>query len=117
MQVTKATAELWSEPPREGSDVPERGADLTITAQNWPEGYAPDHVVYNGHKSVSASIADSTDTTVTIRARIIRSSGVLNKTSERLNLSDRLVFTDREGGRGFIEISEWQRVGETRRKK
>lgn len=117
MQVIKATSEPWSEPPRAGSDIPERGTDLTITAQNWPEGDAPDYVVYNGYKSVSASIADSTDTTVTIRARIIRSSGVLNKTSERLNLSDRLVFTGREGERGFIGINEWQRVGETRRQK
>lgn len=107
MQVINATYEQWSEPPPAGSDVPERGTDLTIRIQNWPDGYVPQHIIYNSRKSLSASVTDSTVDSVEITGRIIRTSAVLRETSETIDLSDRLVFTDSGGDTSFVEISEW----------
>ncbi len=110
MQVDRATFSQWSKPPPSGTDIPERGTDLSITLHNWPEGHRPNYVVYNYMKSYPAAIADSTDNSVTITARIIRTSGVIQDRSESLYLSDRLVFTTPEGETEFIEIENWERA-------
>lgn len=110
MQVTKATAKQWSEPPVAGSDIPEVGTDLTITVEHWPEEYTPEYVVYNYRKSFPATVTDSTAQKVIITARIIRTSGMMEEKSESVYLSDRLVFTTPEGKSDFIEIDSWEQA-------
>lgn len=107
MHVVNATYEQWSEPPAAGSEIPERGTDLTITIRNWPEGYIPQYIVYDGRKSAAATISNQKDTTVIIRGRIIRTSSMIVETSKSVDVSDRLVFTDSKGDTGFIEIENW----------
>lgn len=107
MQVVDATYEQWSEPPAAGSEIPEKGTDLTITVRNWPEGHTPQYLVYNGRKSAAATISSQKDTTVVITGRIIRTSGMLVETSKSVDVSDRLVFADSNGDTGFIEIESW----------
>lgn len=110
MQIVDATFNQWSEPPRGGSDIPEKGLDLTVTVKGWPQGYEPSYIVYNGRKSLSATLADSSGNSVTLKGRIVRTSGVLVETSESVEVSDRLVFTNQDGDTGFIEIEKWQRT-------
>lgn len=110
MKVVSATFEQWSDPPPAGSDIPERGTDLTITVRNWPQSYSPKYVVFNKRKSLSVSIADSSANQATIKARIVQASSMLAETSESINVSDRLVFTRGNGNTNYIEIESWQRT-------
>lgn len=112
MQVISAFYKPWSDPPSAGSDVPERGVDLTVTVQGWPVGYTPDHIVYDKRKSLSATIADTIENEVVITGRIIKSSALLKEKSERVNLSNRLVFRSPGGQTDYIEIGDWQRNNE-----
>lgn len=109
MQVISATFKQWSDPPSPGSDIPERGTDLTITVQNWPEEFSPKSIVFNNRKSLSTVISDSMSDKVVITGRVIRMSGLLKEKSERVNLSDRLMFVNAEGETDFIEITNWKR--------
>ncbi|HEX6983105.1 MAG TPA: hypothetical protein VF181_10125 [Balneolaceae bacterium] len=110
MQVVNATFKQWSEPPRSGSDIPERGTNLTVMIQNWPEAYSPQFIVRNKWKSFPTTITDSTGNRVVITGRIIRTSGMMKEKSGKVNLSDRLVFINAEGKSGYIEINDWQRA-------
>ncbi|MGD8426745.1 MAG: hypothetical protein PVH63_03890 [Balneolaceae bacterium] len=110
MQVINATYKHWSHPPASGSDVPERGINLKITLQNWPEGYKPKYIVFERLESHSATVAKYEEDKVIITARIIRVSNKLTRTAKSTTLSDRLVFSDPDGNIGFIEIIDWQRA-------
>jgi uncharacterized protein YcfL len=109
MQIVNATFSSWSESPQAGSDIPERGVDLKVTIRNWPQEYQPNYIAYDGRKSLSVTLSDSTNNSVTVTGRIVRTSGVLAEISESIDVSDRLVFTDQDGDTGFIEIDNWQR--------
>jgi hypothetical protein len=108
MEIVEAVYDQWSKPPPASSDIPERGIDLTITVQNWPQSYDPAYLVYDNFQSYSASIADSSNNSVTITARIIRTSSVMVETSPQVDQSDRLVFENADGAKGYIEILNWQ---------
>lgn len=112
MLVENATFSPWSQPPSPGSDIPERGIDLTIAVRNWPQGYEPRHIVYEKRKSFGAEITDRTESEVIIEARIIQASSVIAETSESTEASDRLVFATPEGEKGYIEINNWQKAKE-----
>jgi len=112
MLVENAIIKPWSEPPSAGSDIPERGIDLTVTIRNWPQGYMPQYIIYNKRKSFNASIADSSENSIIVEARIVQASSVLAETSESTEASDRLVFATTEGEKGYIEINNWQKAKE-----
>lgn len=107
MKVVTATYDHWSKAPQK-SDVPEKGIDLTVTVQNWPEDYQPAFIVYSKRKSFEPSITDSTGNSIIIEARIIQASSMMAETSESVELSDRLVFTNANGEEGFVEIENWE---------
>jgi len=108
MEVVTANYRVWSEKPSAGSDIPERGIDLQVIIKNWPENYEPDYIVYNQRKSVSSEITEQSRDTTVIKAQIIQASSVLVETSETENVSDRLVFTDAEGNKGYLPIENWK---------
>ena len=107
MVIERAEFIHWSEPPVMNSDIRERGTDLQLTVSNWPEGAVPEYIIFREKKSFPAVLEDSTMSTVTIRARIIRNSSVLSETSETTTRSDRLVFMGPNGKTGYVEIEEW----------
>lgn len=109
MEVVNATYKPWSEPPPSASDVPEKGTDLTVSVQHWPDDYTPQYIIYEHRRTHSARIANKAGVTVFIKGRIIRSSSVMRQTSEKVELSDRLVYTDAEGDTSFVEIEDWAR--------
>jgi len=92
IEIDNATYKKWSKPPTSTSEVPEKGTDLWITLEGWPKEAKPMHIIYNGRTSFPAEIVDSTENNVTIKARIVISSSVLNKTSEKTSKTDRLVY-------------------------
>ena len=109
-EIVQASYKHWSEAPPVQSDVRERGTDLEIVVKNWPEELEPKHVIYRKIESFPVEVTDSTEAGLTMKARIIRSSAVISETSNRVELSDRLVFTDSDGKTGFMEIKKWERM-------
>ncbi len=112
MQVINTTFKHWSQPPSAGSDIPERGTDLSVTIKSWPEDHTPEYLVFNSRKSMPAEINQNSDSTWVITARIIRSSDMLNEKSEKMDVSNRLVYSDADGKAEFIEIEQWRRAEE-----
>lgn len=113
-EIANAGFENWREAPKQGGDVPEVGTDLAIIVRFWPEeeeGYTPKFIIYNGRKSSLVEITNRKDNKTVMNATIIRSSSVMNKTSDEVNVSDRLVFTRPDGEVGFLMIEEWQNLG------
>lgn len=113
IEIAQASYEHWSNRPPIESDVRERGTDLRLVIENWPEGADPMYIIYRKMKSFPVEIADRSETMTTLEARIIRSSAVMSETSERIDATDRLVFKDENGEIGFIEIKEWERMSDS----
>jgi hypothetical protein len=107
MEVVYATYQKWSDPSPVGSDVPERGTDLTVSVQHWPDEYTPQYIIYEKRQSHGASIADTAGVTVFIEGRIMKTSSVLQETAKAMDLSDRLVYTNAEGDTSFVKIENW----------
>lgn len=111
-EIVRATFSHWSEAPPVRSDVRERGTDLELIVDNWPEGAVPEYFIFRKMQSFPAEITDSTEAGLKIFARIIRTSAVMEETSKRAELTDRLVFRQADGEWRFVEISEWSRMEE-----
>lgn len=107
IEIVSAEFKHWSEAPIVQSDVRERGTDLSLAVKNWPSDAKPDYIIFRKRRSFPAEITDSTDVGVRIEARIILRSSVMAEVSERVEASDRLVFTTSDGKRQYIEIPEW----------
>lgn len=112
MQIVTAEYNKWSDPPKQNSDVPEKGVDLAVTVKNWPDSAAASSVIFNQQKSFKPKITQKTDSTVVINARIVITSSLLVNTSDDVTLSDRLVYDLEDGGTQFIEIENWTRMQE-----
>lgn len=112
LEIMQATFKHWSEAPPINSDVRERGTDLELIVKGLPEDATPQHIIFRKKKSFPAEITDSTEAGVHIKARIIMRSAVLSETSETVDETDRLVFSNAEGEKRFIEIEEWNRSEE-----
>lgn len=112
MQVINATFKHWSHAPSVGSDIPERGTDLRVTIKSWPEYYSPEFIVFNSRKSMPAEITRKDDSIWVITARIIRSSDKLSERSEKMDVSNRLVYSDTNGEEEVLEIFNWQQAEE-----
>ncbi|TYP93682.1 hypothetical protein LX73_1391 [Fodinibius salinus] len=112
MQIVTAKYAKWSDPPKQNSDVPEKGVDITLTVKNWPDSASPSSVIYNQRKSSKPKMTQKTDSTVVINARIVIASSLLVKTSDDVALSDRLVYNLKDGQTQFIEIENWTRMQE-----
>lgn len=110
IKITEASYNHWSNRPPVQSDVRERGTDLRLIVENWPEGAEPKHIIYRKMKSFPVEIEGTTETGFTIEGRIIRTSAVLSETSEQVEKSDRLVFTNADGKTQYVEIKEWERM-------
>lgn len=110
IEVIRAGFKHWSEAPAVQSDVRERGTDLELILDNWPENAEPQHIIFRGKKSFPAKIADTTGAGVRITARIIMSSAVISEISPSVEESDRLVFINENGRTRYVEIEEWGRM-------
>lgn len=107
-EIVSAGYQNWREAPLQGGDVPEVGTNLAVIVRDWPEeGYTPKFIVYNGRRSPSVDITIQEGDEIVMNATIIRSSSVMNQTSEEVNVSDRLVYTDPDGEVGYLKIEEW----------
>ena len=111
MHISRAEYKKWTEPPIQNSDVPERGTDLFVTVEHWPQDATPAYIIYHNRKISQPEITDSTDTGTLIQARTIDLSTVLvdKRETQKTDLSDRLVYATAKGDTSFIEIEEWSK--------
>lgn len=110
IEIVRGSYIHWSEAPPRQSDVRERGTDLELIVENWPEGAEPRYIIYGKMRSFPVEISDSTESGLKMEARILRTSAVMSETSERVEQSDRLVFKSADGKTGYVEINEWSRM-------
>lgn len=108
IQLINATVDRWSDPPPPNSDIPERGADLSITVEGWSNDYTPQYIIYNQRRTLSISVSDTVDNHSVISGRIVRSSSKLTNTSQTISESDRLVYRNEDDKLKYIEITEWE---------
>lgn len=108
MQIARANFKRWSKPPLQSSDVPEKGTDLIIVITNWPPRAVPVHIIYQGRLSFKPKIVSQDSSAVTIKARIVRTSSVLQQTSQQADQSDGLIYKDKNGHQNHIEITSWE---------
>jgi hypothetical protein len=109
MYVVNAGYSDWSQAPLRG-DVPERGTDLAVIVRHWPENAEPQHIIFENHKSFQPKLTTASDDRVVINARIVRATTKLPRTSQEVEESDRLVYTDKKGKQKYIEIEKWTRI-------
>lgn|SRR5699024_511548 len=109
MHISKAEYKNWTEPPIQNSDVPEKGTDLYVSIENWPQDANAEYILYNKQKSFEPEVVDSSDNEISIKARIVTLSSVLVDKSKKIDLSDRLVYTTTQGDTSFIEIPAWDK--------
>lgn len=108
MSVAAASYQDWSGPTPVPDEGMERGTDLRIVLDGWPEGQSANFVVFRRKRSFPARIVEQKGGQVEIHARIIHESGILAEVSETVDHSDRLVFTRPDGQTGYIEIEKWE---------
>lgn len=108
IQIINATVDRWSDPPPPNSDIPERGADLSVTVEGWNDDFTPEYIIFNQRRTLSISVSDTVDNRSVISGRIIRSSSKLPNTSETVSKSDRFVYKDDNDELKYIEITEWE---------
>ncbi len=111
MYIANAGFKDFRKAPIKG-DVPETGTDLAVIVKNWPDDAEPSFIVFDRRKSYKANISDRIEDGVVINARVLVASSVMKETSEEVDKSSRLVYTDAEGKEKYLEIEKWTRIEE-----
>lgn len=112
IQLTEASYYNWTASIPGDEDNIERGTDLVLTFSSWPEKFNPEAVIFYNKRSFPAEIEQVEGNRVVIKARIMHESTVLAEVSERVNLSDRLIYTNEDGDTLYLEIDEWERMSD-----
>lgn len=110
--IVKAGYHHWSHTPLQQATVPEKGTDLALIVKNLPKGAEPQSIIYNHYKSFRPTITDTTKKGIVMNARIVVASSVLQHTSPRTDLSDRLIYQKADSSTHFIEIKGWVKIKE-----
>jgi hypothetical protein len=105
--IIRAEAEEWRSTPPGEDDFTEHGIDLIIEIPIEWSDHTFNFIVYDGRKSFPVAIDSTKQNTLLIRARVLFNSVLLAETSERTNLTDRLVFQKANGETDFIPIHSW----------
>lgn len=107
-QPFELTVQHWFANPDSESNFTERGTDITIFFNESDFTMTPEYVVFNERKSFPPMITPTGENIYQIEARIILESSLFQEISEKVNQSNRLVLTNREGDEVHIEFGEWE---------
>jgi len=112
IKLTGATYHNWTASVPGDENSIERGTDLALAFSSWPESFNPETVIFQNKRSFPAEIEQIEGNGVVIKARIVHESAVLAVVSYRVNLSDRLIYTNENGDTIYLEIDEWERLSD-----
>ena len=107
-QPFNLTVQHWFAYPDSDSNFTERGTDITIYFHEDDLTMTPKYVIFNERKSFPPMITPTTDNIYQIEARIILESSLFQDISEKINQTDRIVFTDSDGETVYMEFREWE---------
>jgi len=107
-QPFEVTVQHWFANPDADSNFTERGTDLIIKIENSDFSITPEYLIFSERKSFPPMITPSDDNSYQIEARIILESSRFMETSERVNQSSRLVFSNSDGEKTYILIRQWE---------
>lgn len=102
------TVQYWFANPNSDSNFTERGIDITIHVQNNDFSLNPEYVIFNERKSFPLMITPADEDGYQIEAHIILESSRYQNSSERVNLSNRVVFTNNDGDEVYFVFREWE---------
>ena len=107
-QPFNLTVQHWFANPDSESNFTERGTDITIYFHEEDLTMTPEYVIFNERKSFPPMITPTADNIYQIEALIIMESSLFQDVSEKINQTDRIVFTDSDGETVYIEFREWK---------
>lgn len=105
--IVRATAEEWRSSSPGEDELTEHGVDLTIEMNNSLSNIRFLYTIYNGRKSFPATVDSTASNNLSVQARILYESSLMAQTSDRTNLSDRLVFQNSDGETDYIPVNSW----------
>lgn len=107
-QPFELSIQHWFANPDSDSNFTERGIDLIIKIENSDFLITPEYIIFRERKSFPPMITPSDDNGYQIEARIILESSRFTETSERVHQTNRLVYTNRDGVKDYMVITQWK---------
>ena len=102
------TVQYWFSNPDSDSNFTEKGIDLIIHINDYDFLRTPDYVIFSERKSFPPMITPAEEDGYQIEARIILESSRLQNTSEKVNQTNRVVFTNDDGDEVYIIFRDWE---------
>lgn len=107
-QPFELAVQYWFANPDSESNFTERGIDFTIYFQDFDTTLQPEYVIFSQRKSFPTMITPTEENGYQIEARIILGSSRFQNSSERVNQSNRVVFTNNDGDEVYFVFREWE---------
>lgn len=106
------TYQHWFESVPGESEITERGVDIILNLKDDVSIPDPLHLIFDKRKSFYFSLTrpEDGDSANTIEATILLESSLFNEISERIQLSDRLVYRDGDGNLRYEKLEDLQRL-------
>lgn len=110
--ILSGTYQFWFASAPGEPDITERGVDIILELREDVSLADPLHLIFNELKSFSLSRIQSDDgeSPNKIEATILLESSMLNETSERVQLSNRVVYRDGDGNEQYETFDDLQRL-------
>lgn len=110
--ILSGTYQFWLGSAPDEPEITERGIDITLELRDNVSIPDPLHLIFNERKSFSLSRiqSDDSESPNKIEATILLESSMLNETSERVQLSNRVVYRDGDGNEQYETFDDLQRL-------
>jgi len=110
--ILSGTYQYWFASAPAEPDISERGIDIILKLRDDVSIPDPLHLIFNERKSFSLSLILSEDGVSPnfVEATILLESSMFSEISERVQLTDRFVYRDRDGNLQYEEFVYLQRL-------
>lgn len=108
IEIAKASYQQWYNVSPETGEPSERGIDLFVSVDNFPDDAELLHIVFDNRVSFLPDYSTTEENRLLIEARIVLESELLADISGANDVSDRLVFKTKDGEIQHTEIHIWE---------
>lgn len=112
--ILSGTYQFWFGSAPDEPDISERGIDIILDLRDNVSISDPLHLIFNERKSFSLSLTQSDDgeSPNRIEATILLESSMFSEISERVRLSNRLVYRDSNGNEQYETFDDLHRLAD-----
>jgi len=110
--ILSGTYQYWLGSAPDEPENSERGIDIILDLRDNVSISDPMHLIFNERKSFSMSLTQSDDAESPnkVEATILLESSMFNEISERVQLSNRLVYRNRDGNEQYETFDDLERL-------